>query len=75
MIHRTYFRLVLFAFSFLLVLSNSQGKTPHLMLRKSDVEDVRKAQIYLQKQLQMYDHQRADKYTLYLAVKNYANRL
>lgn len=45
------------------------------MLRRSDVEDVRKAQIYLQKQLQMYDRHRVDNYTLYLAVKNYASRL
>jgi hypothetical protein len=31
--------------------------------------------MYLKRQLQMYDHDVADKYTLYLAIKNYNKRL
>lgn len=45
------------------------------MLRRTDLEDIKKAEIYLNKQLQIYQLQKADYYTLYLAVKNYADRI
>ena len=48
---------------------------PGLNFQKSDVHEIRKAQIYLQRTLMGYERGREDKYTLYLAVKNYANRL
>jgi len=46
-----------------------------MMLRRTDLEDIKKAEIYLNKQLQIYQLQKADYYTLYLAVKNYADRI
>lgn len=75
MIYRTCIPLLLVILVLILDGAICSAKNPQLMLRKSDVQDVRKAQIYLEKQLLMYDHRRADNYTLYLAVKNYADRL
>ena len=75
MTYRTISFLFLVSLIFILGIVECQANNPQLMLQKTDVEDVRKAQIYLQKQLQMYDQNRFDNYTLYLAVKNYAQRL
>jgi len=46
-----------------------------LILKLNEVVDVRKSQVYLEKELDLYSKQKSDYYTLFLAVKNYADRL
>lgn len=46
-----------------------------LLLDLQEVLDVRKSQVYLEKELDLYSRGLSDKYTLFLAVKNYADRL
>ena len=50
-------------------------KIPTIILKNKEIIEIRKAQIYLQKQLYNYEHKKGDYYTLYLAVKNYQHKL
>ena len=59
----------------LALLISSIRTTRRMNLDWERVHEIQKAQIYLQKQLIMYEKNRTDNYTLFLAVKNYANRL
>lgn len=53
----------------------SHGFNNQLMLNSHEVAEVKKAQVYLEKELDLYSRKKSDSYTLFLAVKNYADRL
>lgn len=66
-----------FLIGILLFLSESQfyGYQNPLAFSVNEVVEVKKAQIYLEKELDLYSRRKSDNYTLFLAVKNYATRL
>lgn len=60
---------------FCLLLVGMAACSHGIKFERSEVHEIRKAQIYLQKTLLRYERGWEDKYTLYLAVRNYADRL
>ena len=58
-----------------LVASSTASSLNQLIIQLNEVVDLRKSQVYLEKELDLYGKQKSDYYTLFLAVKNYADRL
>ena len=73
MINRT--SLLLCIALFAVIASSATTSYNQLILKMTQVADVRKSQVYLEKELDLYSKRKSDYYTLFLAVKNYADRL
>lgn len=58
-----------------LVALSAAASNNKLVISQDEVVALKKSQVFLDKQLDLYEKRKSDYYTLYLAVKNYADRL